>query len=169
MMAQQLLLPLKYHGKCPRWDGGKWDESEVRSFDTGTQSSHEVSCLWLISSQKLERQIKNEIQMGCLCRMKDEMVHYEAFTKYNESFNMYGLIWERRRHECYVLLQKLTHQKPWLPMPATIQTIHLKQAATPAATCDSKKYIQKYIRNKQWSGKCNSGMQKCKFAIVCWK
>ena len=28
MMAQQLLLPLNYHGKCLRWDGGKWEESE---------------------------------------------------------------------------------------------------------------------------------------------
>jgi hypothetical protein len=28
--------------------------------------------------------------MGCLCQKKDEMVHYEAFTKYNEAFNTYG-------------------------------------------------------------------------------
>ena len=38
-------------------------------------------------------------------------------------------------------------------MPATIQTIHPKQAATPAATCDLKNYIQNYIRNIQQSGK----------------
>ena len=30
--------------------------------------------------------------MGCLCQKKDEMVHYEAFTKYDEAFNTYGLI-----------------------------------------------------------------------------
>ena len=59
-----------------------------------------------------KRQIKNEIQMGCLCQTKDEMVHYEVFTKYDEAFNTYGPIRERRRHVCYFLLQKLTHQKP---------------------------------------------------------
>ena len=112
---------------------------------------------------------KNEIQMGCLCQKNDKIVHHEAFTKYDEAFNTYRPIRERRRHVCYVLLQKLTHHKPQPPMPATIQTIHLKQAATPAATCDSKKYIQKYIGDIQWSGKCNSSMQKCKFAIVCCK
>ena len=32
---------------------------------------------------------KNEIQMGCLCQMKDEIVHYEAFTKYDEAYT-YG-------------------------------------------------------------------------------
>ena len=36
MITQQWLLPLKYHGKHLQQDGGKQEESEARSFDTGT-------------------------------------------------------------------------------------------------------------------------------------
>ena len=36
MITQQPLLPLKYHGKRLLRDGGKWEESVVESFDTGT-------------------------------------------------------------------------------------------------------------------------------------
>ena len=104
--------------------------------------------------------------MGCLCQKKDKMVHYETFTKYDEAFNTYGLIQERRRHVCYFLLQKLTHQKPRLPMPATIQTIHPKQAATPAATCDSKNYIQNYIRNIQRSGNATRACESVSLQLL---
>ena len=54
----------------------------AESFDTGT---HKIltKCL-AYSGQKLERCIMIEIQMHCLCQMKEEIVHYEVFTTYNQ-------------------------------------------------------------------------------------
>ena len=59
----------------------------AESFDTGT---HKVlmKCL-AYSGQKLERCIKIEIQMHCLCQTKEEIMHYEALSTYNEVFTMY--------------------------------------------------------------------------------
>ena len=125
------------HGNHLQRDGGKWEESVAESFDTGTHNSNKVSCLWLISWQKLEWCIKIEIQMNSLCWMSEKIMHYEAFTTYNEVFNTYDM-----REKRTWLLQPVTKVNitvAQLPMPATIQTIHPKQAATPAATCDSKK------------------------------
>ena len=59
----------------------------AESFDTGT---HKIlmKCL-AYSGQKLERCIMIEIQMHCHCQTKEEIMHYEAFTTYDEAFTTY--------------------------------------------------------------------------------
>ena len=66
----------------------------AESFDTGT---HKIlmKCL-AYSGQKLERCIMIEIQMHCLCQMKEEIMHYEAFTTYDEAFTTYDMREKRK-------------------------------------------------------------------------